>query len=150
MPRVFLLLLGILGAAGPGLAQPLERLLQPETLHPWAAVGRLNVQGAGFCTAIVALAEPVDIAPSRPIPPAAGVPSGQSVTVLSYGEGRAEVPSLQAGCAAGVPRLGILPVTCAADPGTSGAPILINGPDGPEIVAVISAVPKHRPGARDL
>ncbi len=205
--------------ATSALTQPLQRLLGEDALHPWAAIGRLNVQGAGFCTAtliapdlvltaahcvfhpvsgrpvspdrihflagwrkgdyiahgraravaipehytysprptdetiatdlaLIALTEPLDIAPSQPIATGPETPPGTAVSVISYGKGRAEVPSLQERCTALFHVSAILKVTCHANPGTSGAPVLLTGAQGPRVTAVISAITQGLPGAQ--
>ena len=210
-----LLLVACLILPMPALAQPAEgaplrRLLTADDLSGWEAVGRINVQGAGYCTgtlvaptivltaahcvyhpvsgrqvttdrihfvagwrngefiahrrvtdldipqgyihdkapsrtrisndlAVLTLDDPIDQADVLPMSVATGPARTAPVAVVSYGKGRAQVPSLQDPCHFLGRGDGILLVSCAAVPGTSGAPILQRTDGGWSVIGVISA-----------
>ena len=76
----------------------------------------------------------------RPLPPARRPAAvGDTVTILSYGRDRPEALSIQAGCTVTARRGQVLLIDCEAVPGMSGAPVLRQGPAGPELVGVVSA-----------
>lgn len=63
--------------------------------------------------------------------------AGDAVTVLSYGRDRPEAMSIQTGCTVAA-RLGpVLLTDCEAVPGISGAPVVRQGPDGPELLGIV-------------
>lgn len=64
---------------------------------------------------------------------------GDRVVILSYGRDRPEALSIQEGCSVIARRGPVLLTDCEAVPGISGAPVLRQGPDGPELVGVVSA-----------
>ncbi len=87
--------------------------------------------------ALVALDRPVDAALAAPIPAA---PSpGRRVGVVSYAHDRAERPAIQEACEVLDRREGALILSCLADFGTSGAPVLASGPGGFRVVSVVAA-----------
>ncbi|MCB5199991.1 trypsin-like serine protease [Loktanella sp. TSTF-M6] len=74
--------------------------------------------------------------------------TGAQVGVVSYANGRANVPSLQEVCEVLDRQGGIVVMTCSADFGASGSPVFWMNGGTPRIVSVISA--KGRSGARDV
>ncbi len=64
--------------------------------------------------------------------------AGERVTVLSYGRDRPEALSAETGCSIIARHGPVLLTDCEAVPGVSGAPLLRAGPDGPEVLGVVS------------
>ena len=94
--------------------------------------------------AILSLDSPVRLPQIAPLPPASngsnGSMDGRLLSVVSYARGRSEVAALQDDCRLITPRPdGSLVLTCEVAEGASGAPVLVMEPDGPRIVAVVSA-----------
>lgn len=73
---------------------------------------------------------------------------GIGLTVLSYGQDRPEAMSIQTGCQVLDRARRMLRTDCEATPGVSGAPLLRQGPNGPELLAVIVAALDATPPAR--
>jgi V8-like Glu-specific endopeptidase len=65
--------------------------------------------------------------------------SGDTVAVVSYGQDRADNPSLQQQCTVMDKATGILVMTCDVDFGSSGAPVFLMKDGVPLVVSVISA-----------
>lgn len=65
--------------------------------------------------------------------------TGDSVAVVSYGQDRADNPSLQQQCTVMDKETGILVMTCDVDFGSSGAPVFLMRDGVPLVVSVISA-----------
>lgn len=91
--------------------------------------------------AVLLLDSPVRLPQIAPLPPAEGQPmDGRLLSVVSYARGRSEMAALQDNCRLIAPRAdGSLVLMCEVDNGASGAPVLLIEPDGPRIVAVVSA-----------
>ncbi|MEC9434977.1 MAG: trypsin-like peptidase domain-containing protein [Pseudomonadota bacterium] len=109
------------------------------------APGYLETRAPAHDMALVRLA-PVDAA-DAPIAPmaVARIGEGLGLSALSYGQDRPEAMSIQTGCQV-LDRAGPVTLTdCEATPGVSGAPLLRQGPDGPELLAVIVAALNARP-----
>jgi protease YdgD len=89
--------------------------------------------------ALIRLAAPAPD-PLRPLLPARHPAMvGDAVTVLSYGRDRPEAMSIQTGCTVTARRGPLLLTDCEAVPGISGAPVVRQGPAGPELVGIVSA-----------
>lgn len=89
--------------------------------------------------ALIALDQPIRLPQVRPFAMTAAPGPGAQVSVVSYAQDRAEAPSLQSVCHVLNRQDQILILTCDVDFGSSGAPVFIAGPDGAQIVSVISA-----------
>ncbi len=96
--------------------------------------------------ALVALDRPVDPALVMPIP--VGRPGGRRVGVVSYAHDRTERPSIEGACAVLERREEALILSCLADFGVSGAPVLRRRPGGLEVVSVVSAMAETEDGTR--
>ncbi|MEM9344175.1 MAG: trypsin-like peptidase domain-containing protein [Pseudomonadota bacterium] len=76
--------------------------------------------------------------------PLAGMPSaGSDVTAVSYGRGRDNAATRQAGCRVLARSSGLAAFSCRGDPGSSGAPIFDTSGRSPRIVAVISSTGQY-------
>ena len=89
--------------------------------------------------AVVELDQPVLLPSVKPFRVADSPAKGDSIGVISYAQGRADMPSLQQSCAVMERQEGVLVMTCDVGFGSSGAPVFrdINGVA--QIVSVISA-----------
>jgi len=104
--RLFLLLSFFLAPfASAQDDMPLRRLLGADEAKAWQAVGRINMEGAGFCTGAL-------IAPDLVL----------NVMVVSYAQERSEVPSLQERCEMLGRQSAVLVLSCDVNYGASGAP----------------------------
>jgi len=74
---------------------------------------------------------------------------GDAVTVVSYGADREAIASIEEGCLVLESHAAVRMLSCNVNQGSSGAPVMRMTPDGPEIVAVISATATDRTG-RDV
>ncbi|WP_168771085.1 trypsin-like serine peptidase [Palleronia sediminis] len=91
--------------------------------------------------ALVELDLPVDPALIPPVGLGGGIGAGAEVGVVSYAHDRAGRPSLQETCHVIERRGTALLMSCEADFGTSGAPVLQPGGDGTlRVVSVVSAM----------
>ncbi|SPJ25759.1 trypsin-like serine peptidase [Palleronia abyssalis] len=89
--------------------------------------------------ALIELDRPVDTVQVAPIPMAQNG-TGAAVGVVSYAHDRADRPSLQEECSVLGRDRGALIMSCEADYGTSGAPVLSFAHGGVRIVSVVSAM----------
>lgn len=92
--------------------------------------------------ALLELDQPIRLPSIRPFPVAANTPAaGSPVAVVSYARERSETPALQESCTLLDRRANrVLVMSCDIDFGASGAPVFVSGPDGAQIVSVISAM----------
>lgn len=100
--------------------------------------GYLDKPGPALDLALIRVSAEGEGAP-KPIPVADAASSGMVVSALSYGRDRAEALSVETGCAVVARQGDLLRTTCDALPGISGAPLVREGADGPELVGVIVA-----------
>lgn len=89
--------------------------------------------------ALIELDQPILLPGVKPFAVGAAPVAGEDVGVVSYAQERADAPSLQRDCKVMDKQEGILVMTCDVDFGSSGAPVFRIGPNGPEIVSVVSA-----------
>ncbi len=118
-------------------------------LHGRAAAmaeGYLDTPGPARDLALIRVSEGAEGAPS-PIPVAGTASPGTVVSALSYGRDRGHALSVQSGCAVVARQGRLLRTTCDALPGISGAPLIQEGVDGPELVGVIVAALGAEPPA---
>lgn len=203
----------VLATGGAAYAEdaPLRRLLGADEAKAWEAVGRINMEGAGFCTgaliapdlvltaahcmyykrtgaqippekihflagwrkgraaahrkasrvvihkdydyadasklnrvaadiAIVELEQPIRASVVTPFLRYERPRPGDKVTVVSYAQERAEVPSLQEPCHMLGRQSDVLVLSCEVNYGASGAPIFVMSQEGPRIASVVSAM----------
>ena len=98
----------------------------------------MAVSTLAYDVALIELDRPVDVSMVAPID-AASV-GGDEIGVVSYAHARAERPSLQETCHVLDRAYGALVMSCDADYGTSGAPVLTFRGGAPRIVSVVSAM----------
>lgn len=119
-----------------------KQVAVPESYDP----ARNDLANLASDFALVALDRPVDPAVIAPIP--AGRPGGRRVGVVSYAHDRPGRPSIQDDCEVLERREGALILSCLADFGVSGSPVLRRGPGGLELVSVVSAMAEAENRAR--
>lgn len=92
-----------------------------------------------FDIALVQLAKPIRLPQVHPFALDAGPVAGDTVGVVSYAHDRAEAPALQSMCEVLSREAQVVLMNCAADFGSSGAPVLAMRGGEPHIVSVVSA-----------
>ena len=90
--------------------------------------------------AVLRLDQPIRRARVQPFPIADSPNVGDEIGVVSYGRGRAEVPSLQQVCSVRGEQAGVVIMNCDVDFGSSGAPVFMVKDGKTSIVSVISAM----------
>lgn len=101
---------------------------------------RLSVGQISADLALLRLDAPIPATHADPYTIDSPVRPGESVSVVSYGQGRYNAPSRQRSCDV-AERVGpVKAFTCSAVPGSSGAPIFALRGHRPRIVAVVSAI----------
>lgn len=90
--------------------------------------------------ALLKLADPVPLTHADPFATDAPPRAGDQVSVVSYGRGRLDAPSQQRSCRVIGAVQDALAFSCAAEPGSSGAPIFAQRGYTPRIVALVSGV----------
>jgi V8-like Glu-specific endopeptidase len=88
--------------------------------------------------AILRLDRPVSASMVRPIGLGAPATMLSAVTLVSYGAEREDFPSIEENCRILSTMETVQVLSCRVVSGSSGAPVMRMGPDGPEIVAVVS------------
>ena len=89
--------------------------------------------------ALLELDRPIRLTGLTPFGSIASVRTGSEVAVVSYGRSRAEDPALEAACSVLEAHRGTLVLSCAADFGSSGAPVFVTGVEGPRIAGIVTA-----------
>lgn len=89
--------------------------------------------------AVLRLDQPIRTTRIRPFRVSYDPRRGTALSVVSYAHDRRDNPALQEVCMLLGVHDGVMVMTCDVDFGSSGAPVFADGPNGPEIVAVISA-----------
>lgn len=95
--------------------------------------------GVGPDLALLRLDRPVRLPQVVPLRPGAAPATGEEVGIVSYGEDRSEVPSLQEVCPIMGQRADLMVLSCAVEFGASGAPVFVLRDGSVRIVAVVSA-----------
>ena len=90
--------------------------------------------------AVLQLNQPIRFAGVDPLPLSPDAYTGDQVTIVSYGGSRAEFPSLQDNCNLLDQANGLLVMDCAAERGTSGAPVVRLSGGRPRVVGVVAAI----------
>ena len=110
-------------------------------LHPGfaegLAAGHIDIASD---LAVIELARP--LAGVAPLPLAAlpdAAPAALALTIVGYRADRPHIASRQGPCFVTARGAGAVALDCEVVPGTSGAPVLTEGPDGPAVAAIVSA-----------
>jgi len=100
--------------------------------------GQAEFDAIALDVALLRLDQPVPSGSVRPIVVGADAAVDRSVSLVSYGAERAEYPSIEENCRV-LDRAGrVLVLSCRVVSGSSGAPVILHGPSGPELAAVVS------------
>ncbi|MFN3935994.1 MAG: trypsin-like serine peptidase [Gemmobacter sp.] len=106
--------------------------------HPRYTPGKLDNRAVRHDVALLQLATPIAAAVAAPFS-VARAPAGRTISVVSYGQGRDDIPSWQRECRVLGRRDGLLAFDCDVTFGSSGAPVFdLAGPRA-QIVALVSA-----------
>ena len=89
--------------------------------------------------AVIELDQPILLPSVQPFAVAAAPSKGDTVGVISYAQGRADMPSLQESCTVMERQESVLVMTCDVGFGSSGAPVYRMVAGVPQVVSVISA-----------
>lgn len=116
--------------------RPVRRALA----HPaYVYQGPDRFDRVAYDLALVQLAQPIRLPQVQPFALDTGPAAGDTVGVISYAHDRAEAPALQSMCEVLKREAQVVLMNCAADFGTSGAPVLAMRGGVPRIVSVVSA-----------
>ncbi|PZX15220.1 V8-like Glu-specific endopeptidase [Palleronia aestuarii] len=103
-------------------------------------IGQAGAAGQRNDIALVQLSDPIERHRIVGLRIGADPEKRETVGVVSYAEGRSEYASIEENCPVIDRREARIVLVCDVDRGASGAPVLRFGPDGPEVVSVISAM----------
>ena len=108
--------------------------------HPdYVYAGVDSLERVAFDIAVLQLDQPIRLPSVQPFAVDARPQNGDAVGVVSYGQDRAEAPSLQEVCHVMGREPGVLILTCSVDFGSSGAPIFVLRDGVAKVVSVVSA-----------
>ena len=130
----------------PEAVRSVRRSVVPASYAPSSDPDLDNI---GQDLALLLLDHPVRGNGIRPIGTGHATRQGDDVTVVSYGADREAHASIEEGCVVLERFAAVRLLSCRVVQGSSGAPVLRMGADGPELVAVISATARDRTG-RDV
>ncbi len=122
-----------------GRAEAIRGVAQSQVPQGYARpVGQADMQAIAQDLALLRLDRPVSAATVRPIAVGAQAPLLSAVTLVSYGAEREAFPSIEDECRvlSGFDAVQVL--SCHVVSGSSGAPVMRMGADGPQIVAIVS------------
>lgn len=108
--------------------------------HPdYVYAGLDSLDRVAFDIAVLQLDQPIRLPSVHPFEVDARPQKGDEVGVVSYGQDRAEAPSLQEVCHVMAREPGVLILSCSVDFGSSGAPIFVIRDGVAKVVSVVSA-----------
>ena len=118
------------------------RGIQSTTAHPdYVHNGSVaRTSSVAVDIAVLRLDQPIRRARVQPYPIADRPTIGDQIGVVSYGRGRAEVPSLQQVCSVMDQQTGVVIMNCDVDFGSSGSPVFMVKDGKTSIVSVVSAM----------
>lgn len=122
-----------------------QRGIRASYVHPGYQYGEPDdLERVRTDLALLQLDRPIADAAILPLQPRGVAGVGDSVQVVSYGENREDVASLEERCGVLAGDAGVHVLSCSVAPGSSGAPVLMR--DGPSfrIVSVVSAAAHWR------
>jgi V8-like Glu-specific endopeptidase len=101
-------------------------------------LGPIDMRAVAHDLALLRLDRPVSAASVRPIAVGAAAPLLSSVSLVSYGADREAFPSIEDECRILSEMDAVQVLSCQVVSGSSGAPVVRMGPEGPQIVAIVS------------
>ena len=108
--------------------------------HPdYVYAGIDTFERVAFDIAVLQLDQPIRLPSVQPFAIEARPQSGDEVGVVSYGQDRADAPSLQELCHVLGREPGVLVLSCSVEFGSSGAPIFVVKDGVAKVVSVVSA-----------
>ena len=108
--------------------------------HPsYQYLGPRQFDLVGYDLALVQLDQPIRLPQVQPFALDSSPAEGDTVGVVSYAHDRAEAPALQSMCNVLTRDSDVVLMNCAADFGSSGAPVFAMRSFEPKIVSVVSA-----------
>jgi V8-like Glu-specific endopeptidase len=117
------------------------RRIRQTAVHPeYEYGGTVSPERVRTDIALLKLDRPIRNTTVKPFKTALRPEPGAQVSVVSYGRSRSEAPALQEVCEVLAHQDGVMVTSCSVEYGSSGAPIFAFGPDGAEIVSVVSAM----------
>ncbi|WP_170119128.1 trypsin-like serine peptidase [Roseicyclus mahoneyensis] len=122
-----------------GRAEAIRGVAQSRVPQGYARpVGQADMQAIAQDLAVLRLDRAVSSGTVRPIAVGAAAPVLSAVTLVSYGAEREAFPSIEDDCRvlSGFDTVQVL--SCHVVSGSSGAPVVRIGPEGPQIVAIVS------------
>lgn len=122
-----------------GRPETLRRVRRSYVPDAYVPTREPELEGIGHDLALLHLDLPIRSSRIAPIPPGRGAAPRSEVTVVSYGRDREAVASIEEGCLVLQGEGAVRLLSCEVDQGSSGAPVMRITPEGPELVAVISA-----------
>jgi V8-like Glu-specific endopeptidase len=122
-----------------GRAEAYRGVRQAVTHPDYIYSGHDSLDRVADDVALIELDRPILLPNVHPFIVASVPEAGDVVGVISYGQGRADAPSLQRDCQVMDKETGILVMTCDVDFGSSGAPVFQMKDGLPEVVSVISS-----------
>lgn len=118
-----------------------ERSVSQIEAHPgYNPAAGVTLENVRYDVALLRLSDPIPTSALDPFIVADSTLSQGPVSVVSYGRGRAELPSRQAQCELLGAERGILTMNCDVTFGSSGAPVFTHVNGRGQIVSVISGI----------
>lgn len=116
------------------------RAVRRAVAHPdYVYQGPAQFDRVAYDLALVQLDQPIRLPQVQPFDLASAPAEGDTVGIVSYAHDRAEAPALQSMCNILKRDAHVVLMNCAADFGSSGAPIFAMREGAPRIVSVVSA-----------
>lgn len=124
------------------------RIATPSKYVPTASLGRENTDNARYDVALLELALPISTQVADPFALHDGNTHGGQVSIISYGQGRAEVLSRQRQCQELGRQQGIVAFDCDVTFGSSGSPVFVKHGNRVRIASVISKMARAHDGRK--
>jgi V8-like Glu-specific endopeptidase len=122
-----------------GRAEAYRGILRAVAHPEYVYGGHDKLDRVGFDVALLVLDQPIRLPGLLPFATGLRPRIGEEVGVVSYAQHRAEAPSIQEVCDVMVSETDLLVLSCSVDYGSSGSPVFTLGPEGPQVISVISA-----------
>lgn len=124
------------------------RIATPPEYIPTASLGRESADNARYDVALLELALPISTQVADPFALHEGNTQGGQVSIISYGQGRAEVLSRQRRCQELGRQQGVVAFDCDVTFGSSGSPVFVKHGNRVRIASVISKMAHAHDGRK--